>query len=419
MELEDAWEIIRIQNEAARANLSIAYKELGSRVRNYADTKIQAPNRIFGSREDVIQGARRWWRYDQNDEFVNQTAPLTDTACDPLRQIELANPDNLLPAYRFISFPNTYKEYPYFDRDIRVLHGKFIQLSDLLSSEVAVPLEILPTPTVTSPPRYAVLPEGILARLVAEEIASAIDNCQALDQSLAEHEESWEAAKEWIDYIGGIIHARIPDAHHGFALSSAEFNTQFEPPENREGYAIWHPSPPESWSKAPGINACECSLIADKHDLARAYLAFILNYSQEVLERMPDYAEASGQNINKPNVSLTVSGGTINIGQLGSQIENNNSTIAGVAAYGNANVADALQEIQRAVMAEDGLDEEQKQELLESVGDLADAANTLPERRNQRLIKSALSALKFASMTGGELSQAMNSWGGILHHLLS
>lgn len=57
--------------------------------------------------------------------------------------------------------------------------------------------------------------------------------------------------------------------------------------------------------------------------------------------------------------------------------------------------------------------------LLDNVGYLAEAAQAPPEKRNRGIIKSVLAALTAAATSGVELSKAMDTWGAVLHKLVS
>ena len=70
-------------------------------------------------------------------------------------------------------------------------------------------------------------------------------------------------------------------------------------------------------------------------------------------------------------------------------------------------------------MTQDDLDEDQRRDLLDNVGYLAEAAQAPPERRNRGIVKSVLATLKVAAISGGALNQAMDTWGEILHKPVS
>jgi hypothetical protein len=116
---------------------------------------------------------------------------------------------------------------------------------------------------------------------------------------------------------------------------------------------------------------------------------------------------------------MTFSGGTFFGGQFAAQIANIDSTIAGVVQHGSPDMAAALRALEQAVMTQDNLDEDQRRDLLDNVGYLAEAAQATPQKRNRGIVKSVLAALKLAAISGGALNQAMDAWGEILHKLVS
>ncbi|MET9436484.1 hypothetical protein [Streptomyces sp. NPDC006551] len=81
-------------------------------------------------------------------------------------------------------------------------------------------------------------------------------------------------------------------------------------------------------------------------------------------------------------------------------------------------MADALKGIQQAVLSQDGLEDSQRQDLLDNVEYLATAANTPPDQRNRGIITSVLLALSTAAATGDQLQRALDTWGAVLRSLL-
>ncbi|OIJ63647.1 hypothetical protein [Streptomyces mangrovisoli] len=115
---------------------------------------------------------------------------------------------------------------------------------------------------------------------------------------------------------------------------------------------------------------------------------------------------------------VSISGGTFIGGQFATQIENINSTIAGVVQQGSPQLAEALQVLRQAVQDQGGLGDDERADLLDNVGYLAQAAQTPPERRNRGLVRSVLAALTVAASSGEEVRRAMEAWGGVLHGIL-
>ena len=254
--------------------------------------------------------------------------------------------------------------------------------------EFQLPEQLLIVPDEHHPPRHALLEKGVLARLIVEDLGAQIEVGRALEASLAVGRREGLTTSAWSESVAEIMKGLTRDVAGG--LMSLTF----------------------------GSRACE-SRVVDACVLDRAYLSLGITYLEEVQERMSDYAEASGQAESKPGVSMNFSGGTFYGGQFAAQIANIDSTIAGVVRHGSPDMAAALKALEQAVLSQEDLDEVQRRDLLNNVGYLAEAAQAPPEKRNRGIVKSVLAALKVAAISGGELNQAMNNWGPILHKLLS
>ena len=165
-----------------------------------------------------------------------------------------------------------------------------------------------------------------------------------------------------------------------------------------------------------GARACRCEIF-DAALLGRAYLTFGMEYLQEVLDHMSDYAEASGQFL-APSVTQNIYGGTFH-GPIAAQILAIDSVIAGVVDNGAAGMSDALKAVKDAVVIQPGLDEHHRRDLLEHIDYLARSAAAPPTQRSHGIIKSVLAGLTSAATVGTELGEAMNAWGPILHRLVS
>jgi hypothetical protein len=116
---------------------------------------------------------------------------------------------------------------------------------------------------------------------------------------------------------------------------------------------------------------------------------------------------------------MNFSGGNFYGGQFAAQIANINSTIAGVVQHGDAEVARALQALEQAVLAQSGLGDGERQDLLDNIEYLAQAGQAPPEKRNRGLVKSVIAALTTAATAGTELGKAIEVWGSVLHRLVS
>jgi hypothetical protein len=254
-------------------------------------------------------------------------------------------------------------------------------------------LSVIPAPADVHPPRYARLPDGVSARRLTADLAAAIRDGRALDADLALRRKDWGDVDAWRKSSDPAL-SRVPG------------------PADGRGYHELHNEFPRS------LYRCGNPLIADPYALARAYLALRLAYIEEVLERMPDYADASGQSPD-PQVQVNITNSTMTNTQIAAEIANVGSVISAVADSGDTGVAAALTALQQAVQSQQGLDDGERQALLGSVGDLAEAARDPADGRARRAATSALTALQFAAKTGGALSQALATWGDVLHRLLS
>ena len=253
--------------------------------------------------------------------------------------------------------------------------------------ETCDPEKLLDVPDEIPPPRHGRIADGVLARLVAEDLAARIEDGRGLERAPVAGRRLRPAVPRWLDEV-------------------AEFLSRCFTGGVADGFR----------RLTRGTRACDTPLVIDADGLGRAYLAFGLNYLEEVRERMPDYAEAAGQAV--PSASVSISGGTFYGGQFAGQIANVDSTIAGIVRNGGEKVAEALSALQRAVLNQQDLDDEQRKDLLDNVESLAEAAQTPPDKRKRGTIKAALAMLSTAAATGVELNTAMDAWGGVLRTLL-
>ncbi|KAK1181797.1 hypothetical protein B7755_028830 [Streptomyces sp. NBS 14/10] len=239
---------------------------------------------------------------------------------------------------------------------------------------------------VEAPPRHGRLNQGMLARLVIEDVKEQIDAGRALEGSL--NEKPLRVVWSWCSETRGVLRAFADDV------------------------------PSDFWRLVRDVGVCRSPAFPDPAALSQAYLSLGLSYLEEVLERMPDYAEASGQAAPEPRVSFAISGGTFHGVQFATQIANIESTIAGVAYQSGTDAAEALKALQQAVLSQPGLEDSERQDLLDNVEYLATAANTPHEHRKRGLISAALLALTTAAAAGGQLQGVMDTWGGVLQGLL-
>ncbi|MFC9965167.1 hypothetical protein ACFVH4_13085 [Nocardia ignorata] len=153
-----------------------------------------------------------------------------------------------------------------------------------------------------------------------------------------------------------------------------------------------------------------------KPQIRQAFLAIAIHYLRDVQSRMTDYAEASGQKPPQPTYSIHISGGTIN-GQVALQISNIDSSISTVVSQGNEQLAEALEAVKRAVLEDPSIPDSDRQDLIDNVEYLAEAAQATPAERNRGILRSILSTLNNAATAAPQLSQALETWGTLLGNL--
>ncbi|MFF5760895.1 hypothetical protein ACFY7A_36335 [Streptomyces longwoodensis] len=158
------------------------------------------------------------------------------------------------------------------------------------------------------------------------------------------------------------------------------------------------------------------------HRAHAAYVAVALDYLAEVLERMPDYTEASGQ--GKRRDPVTVYG---NVGAIG-DVHNSHIAVAdtvisigasinAVAARGEPDVAAALRDLTRAVQRAPELAEDRRAQLLDGVADVADAVVAPDEPRRLSRARNAMAAIASAAGASSQLAQAVETWHQVAGHL--
>jgi len=153
-----------------------------------------------------------------------------------------------------------------------------------------------------------------------------------------------------------------------------------------------------------------------------AYVAIAVNYLAEVLELMPEYAEASGQ--GKRRDPVTVYG---NVGAINSQVSNSNvsvadtvisigTTIKVLSDSGNTSAAAAISALTEAIQHDPELADDLRNQLLDNVADIADAAAapTPAEHRKLSRAKAAMSAITAAANTSSQLAHAVSTWHDVL-----
>lgn len=265
-----------------------------------------------------------------------------------------------------------------------------------------LPEQVIEVPPELHPPRIVRLPDGALARVLTEDLAILLNDCRTLLALPAGGAALLPRVLEWRDracellgtYLGKSEAFRFRDMMSGAHLLG------------NEKYAS---------NYVESLRAA----ISDARSLGAAYLTLGLIYLEGVKRRVSDYAEASEQGTPQPTVSMTFSGGTFYGGQFAAQIENKDSIIAGVVQSGGAEVAHALQVLEQAILTQQELTREQRQDLLDNIEYLAQAAQTPPEKRNQGAIRSVMAAVTAAATTGSALGDAIETWSALLHRFFT
>jgi hypothetical protein len=143
-------------------------------------------------------------------------------------------------------------------------------------------------------------------------------------------------------------------------------------------------------------------------------LTITVNYLAEVLELMPDYAEASGQGKRRDPVTVIGNVGQINIADTITSI---GATIKIVESGGQTSVADAIRALTQAVQQAPELAEEQRAQLLDHVADVADAAAAPGEPRKLSRAKAAMAIITKAAGASTQLAQTIETWHGVFGKL--
>ncbi|MFD7779019.1 hypothetical protein [Streptomyces sp. NPDC059753] len=394
----EARRIIRAQNQAALQLAQAAKQQLepviaarGREAENVASALAQWMGkglRFMGrtrpeARQALVNACQ--WVVDHCDTPMDLGWPLEGEDGSHLiaSGIEVFN----YMAWDGIRDPESFKSRDFstqaeFDRPARAVLDYLGIISERCQRRFRVRELVLDVPGEIHPPRHSRVNDGMLARLIAQDIAEQITAGEALESSMsggrAGSNTWWRDSWKALSGLDNEVANGFRDVTRGFSMSDSP-------------------------------------LIADPDAISRAYVSLGVGYLREVLERMPDYAEASGQ---EPRISMTISGNTIYGGQFAAQIANINSTIAGVAQQGSHEVADALKALEQAVLSQEGLDEEQRRDLLDNVGYLAEAAQAPLEERNRGLLRSVLSSLSIAAASGSDLRHALDNWAAVLHGIL-
>ena len=238
------------------------------------------------------------------------------------------------------------------------------------------------------PPIHARFEDGVNGNVLLREIASLLDRGRVLRAGVATGDSDLDDVDEWGETVRErVLVLFVPNVVDGLMpLSFPDFDSMY------------------------GLS---------RRGICQGLLAYGLNYLEELQERMPEYMEASGQAPAAPQVSVTINGGTVVNPQIAARIDIIESTISAVVQQGDNRIAEALSALERAVLAEQAVDQATRSDLLDGLQALADAARTHPEKRNRGVVKAILSTFKTAAASGPELAKAVAAWGTLLGPLAS
>ncbi|MFD9504162.1 hypothetical protein [Streptomyces sp. NPDC060035] len=284
------------------------------------------------------------------------------------------------------------------------IHGSLRQMAEMCR-EGQLEAPVLRIPDEFHPPPIDHLPDGKPARRFHAKFDAQILAGEDLEASLAAGAPAELTVQEWCDQTASILHG-----WNWVQWDLSDAGIQTGAPE-----AGWR----DFLTLTEGVAACDSPIVPDAHALGWAYLVLGLAYLKEVQRRMQEYAEEeSVLPVPDSQVAMTFNGGIFYGGQFAAQIANINSTIAGVMQQGSPDIAAALKALQEAVLSQEGLDGEHRQDLLDNVEYLAEVAQVPAQERKRGMVQAALAALGAAAASGTALSEAISAWGGVLNGLL-
>lgn len=374
-------------SDTARQMISEAVPELGASIASRARVHAKAVRSVLGQR--VLWGSRKEEALNLaksigygNSSWADSMASILKgffALDDPYRneldrslQLSARSPDS---GVRTI---------------LNELHEHLVALADNLSVR---PPALLPS---VHPPKFARLHEHVVAETVAKRIAMVID--EGLNQ--------YYPARPWPGYQERCERCLDPfmttEVSEGFARATRGFD------HAERLCAIGLPGYIEEIH----------------HRIHCAYVVIAVNYLDEVLKLMPDYAEASGQ--GKPRYPITVYG---NVGAINSEVNNSNvsvadavnsigTTIEAIADRGQTSAAAAIRALSEAVQQAPELAEDQRAQLLDNVADIADAAAEPAEPRQRSRAKAAMTAITTAANASSQLAQAVSNWHDVFGKLM-
>ncbi|MFJ5035444.1 hypothetical protein ACIQB5_47250 [Streptomyces sp. NPDC088560] len=292
------------------------------------------------------------------------------------------------------------------------LHAGLVTLAN--SRGKSVPRPVLPA---QHPPKFARLREDAAAEAVADQLAQLVNEGVELYEAAGKGSPpgSVQGARNWSrfehllePFLTAEVRQRYQASTYGFGCAELLATGQTPWPtinkrRQREFQEI-------AAGIAPRVHA--------------AYVGIAINYLAEVLELMPDYAEASGQ--GKRRDPVTVYG---NVGAIHSEVNNSHisvadtvtsigATITTIADRGETDVAAALRGLTEAIQQAPELAEDRRAQLLDSAADIADAAVAPEEPRRLNRARNAMAAITAAAGASSQIAQAVDAWHQAAGHLL-
>lgn len=295
-------------------------------------------------------------------------------------------------------------------RRFRELRRCLIALGDSLS---------LPRPALLPalhPPEFARLHEHVVAKTVAEQLATLI----------AEGIKQYEVTRAggWIGSSGNsALSSRFKHSLDAFLTTGVfqRYDMATRGFESLEALAL---KSQIDWRNRRTVGDVYREIAVGIHPrIHSVYVAIAVNYLAEVLELMPAYAEASGQ--GKRRDPVTVYG---NVGAINSEVNNSNvsvadtvnnigTTIKVIADRGHSNVAAAIRALAEAIQHDPDLAEDLRGQLLDNVADVADAVAAPDEPRKRSRARAAVTAITNAASASSQLAQAVSNWHDVLGKL--
>ncbi len=111
------------------------------------------------------------------------------------------------------------------------------------------------------------------------------------------------------------------------------------------------------------------------------------------------------------NITINITGSTIS--ELNTAVEavhNIESRLTAISNQGSPGLAEALQTITQAIIEEATLDDERKQDLIDNMGDVSEAAEEPPEHRKRGRLIAAIQAVSASAVAGTRLHEVWQAW---------